>query len=240
MLLNMFEHSSWGFCIVHLELDANHQPIDWTYLYCNDYFAKLENKPKEELKGQRFYDLFPNAERKYLATFYRAAYGKEVIEYDEIFEKLGHYFHVSCIPLDKEGVFACVLQDIKQNELEKAQINSELEEALRKLRQENELLEMLSRDYVTIYKIDVIHDRFTTLKMTPETFPDLLRKEHDQLPESFSEFTKLYAQRFVVSSQREEFIDWFSMAHLKKNFERYRSRKLSICNVSWTGRNAIF
>lgn len=24
MLLNMFEHSSWGFCIVHLELDANH------------------------------------------------------------------------------------------------------------------------------------------------------------------------------------------------------------------------
>lgn len=47
MLLNMFEHSSWGFCIVHLELDANHQPIDWTYLYCNDYFAKLENKPKE-------------------------------------------------------------------------------------------------------------------------------------------------------------------------------------------------
>lgn len=92
MLLNMFEHSSWGFCIVHLELDANHQPIDWTYLYCNDYFAKLENKPKEELKGQRFYDLFPNAERKYLATFYRAAYGKEVIEYDEISEKLGHYF----------------------------------------------------------------------------------------------------------------------------------------------------
>lgn len=216
MLLNMFEHSSWGFCIVHLELDANHQPIDWTYLYCNDYFAKLENTPKEELKGQRFYDLFPNAERKYLATFYRAAYGKKVIEYDEIFEKLGHYFHVSCIPLDKEGVFACVLQDIKQNELEKAQINSELEEALRKLRQENELLEMLSRDYVTIYKIDVIHDRFTTLKMTPETFPDLLRKEHDQLPESFSEFTKLYAQRFVVSSQREEFIDWFSMAHFKK------------------------
>ena len=58
MLLNMFEHSSWGFCIVHLELDANHQPIDWTYLYCNDYFAKLENKSKEELKASVFMTYF--------------------------------------------------------------------------------------------------------------------------------------------------------------------------------------
>lgn len=49
-----------AFCVIHVELDENNNPIDWTFEYCNDALAKLENKPKEELIGHKFYSIFPN------------------------------------------------------------------------------------------------------------------------------------------------------------------------------------
>ena len=33
--LNIFDHSSVGYCVLELVLDDKGQPVDWIYRYCN-------------------------------------------------------------------------------------------------------------------------------------------------------------------------------------------------------------
>ena len=37
--LNIFDHSSVGYCVLELVLDDKGQPVDWIYRYCNQAFA---------------------------------------------------------------------------------------------------------------------------------------------------------------------------------------------------------
>ena len=41
--LNIFDHSSVGYCVLELVLDDKGQPVDWIYRYCNQAFADIKD-----------------------------------------------------------------------------------------------------------------------------------------------------------------------------------------------------
>ncbi len=49
--VSMFDNSPLLFGIIHVELDAEGQPVDWTFLYCNQALADMEGYRVEELIG---------------------------------------------------------------------------------------------------------------------------------------------------------------------------------------------
>lgn len=81
------------FCVIRAELDEAAAPVDWTFLYCNDALAALEGYPKDKLLGQRFFQLFPDGDRKWLKPYYEAAYEKRAAAFDSISEEIGQYLH---------------------------------------------------------------------------------------------------------------------------------------------------
>ena len=81
------------FCVIRAELDEAAAPVGWTFLYCNDALAALEGYPKDKLLGQRFFQLFPDGDRKWLKPYYEAAYEKRAAAFDSISEEIGQYLH---------------------------------------------------------------------------------------------------------------------------------------------------
>ena len=57
--ISMFDNSPLAFCVIRVDLDENGEPVDWTFLYCNEALAEIEGRPQNELLGHRFYEMFP-------------------------------------------------------------------------------------------------------------------------------------------------------------------------------------
>ena len=51
----MFDNSPLPFGVIHVELDADGQPADWTFLYGNQALADMEGCSIEELIGHRHF-----------------------------------------------------------------------------------------------------------------------------------------------------------------------------------------
>ena len=114
--LSIFDNSPQPFCVIRVEVDAQGKPEDWTFLYCNDALARLEGYPKEELLGHRFYDVFPDGDRKWLKPYYEAAYEKKGSSFDSVSDEVGQYLHIDCFPLDETGVCGCLLRSTGRSE----------------------------------------------------------------------------------------------------------------------------
>ncbi len=104
-----------GYCTIRVELDDNGHPIDWTFIHVNEELAKIEGKSQEELTGHRFFEVFPNGNRKWLRHYYDAAYRGLSVYFDDISEEIGLYLHVEAYPTGQVGYCACVICDIKEN-----------------------------------------------------------------------------------------------------------------------------
>lgn len=72
--LNIFDHSSVGYCVLELVLDDKGQPVDWIYRYCNQAFADIKDYRLEAMIDRSFLDLFPKIDEKWLYACYGAAY----------------------------------------------------------------------------------------------------------------------------------------------------------------------
>lgn len=148
--VTLFDHSALPFCIIKVELDEKSRPEDWTFVYCNDALAKLEGATKENLIGHRFFDVFPNGNRKWLKTYYEAAYENKAGVLDEISEEIGVFLHIDVFPTGHTGYCACMLKDVKEETIRKKETSYALTEALMKAesanRRKNTFLAHLSQD----------------------------------------------------------------------------------------------
>lgn len=116
LTLDINDYNPHAMCVIHVDLNENKEPVDWTFVYCNEPLARLEGVAKEELIGKRFYDIFPDGDRKWLKPYYKAAYEGIANEFDDVSEEIDQYLHVEVFPTGKEGYCACVLRDIKKDE----------------------------------------------------------------------------------------------------------------------------
>ena len=112
--INVNDNNPNGFCLIHVDLDAGGKPVDWTFIYANEALAKLEGKTVEEMTGHRFFELFPNGDRKWLHPYYEAAYEGRSGCFDDISGEVHRYLHVDVYPTGNKGYCICVLYDIRE------------------------------------------------------------------------------------------------------------------------------
>ncbi len=103
-----------GYALIRVELDNDGRPIDWTFIHATEELARIEGVALDQLIGRRFFEIFPNGDRKWLKHYYEAAYLGKSISFDDISDEVGKYLHVEAYPSDKLGYCACVIYDIKE------------------------------------------------------------------------------------------------------------------------------
>ena len=103
-----------GFCLIKVELDDNDKVADCTFLYVNEELAKFKGKSQNQLTNQNLLEIFPN--NKWLDFYYEAAYLNKSVSFEDTKMNL----HIEVYPIGHVGCCACVICDIKEEEILKA------------------------------------------------------------------------------------------------------------------------
>ena len=108
-----FEKSDLAYCVIKIILNENNEPLDWEFVYLNDALARIEGVKKECLLHRRFFEVFPNADRKWFKYYYPAAFEDKSFVFEEVSEEIGSVLRIRCFPVEY-GYCACMLEDISQ------------------------------------------------------------------------------------------------------------------------------
>ena len=202
------------YCLIKVELDEEGNPFDFTFLYCNEALAKLEGKTKEKLIGKRFYEIFPNGNRKWLTYYYKAAYQNETASFDDLSEEIGSYLHIDAIPTGKEGICACTLYDIEKEVFENKKNDEQAKES-------QSMINALTIDYLNVYIIEPESDRGTIVKLDGYVINGI-----KETPKNFvySNVLRTYANDRVYKEDRENFLSVVLPEALVKSFSNNRDK----------------
>lgn len=66
---HVLDNMPLAFCVIELVFDKDGKGADFIFRYCNKEMEKLEGKPLLELMNRSFYDIFKNADRKWLIYY---------------------------------------------------------------------------------------------------------------------------------------------------------------------------
>ncbi len=189
-------------CILYVDLDDDDNPKDITFVYLNEACAKMSHRNVEDLTNKKYYDVFPNADKKWLQLYYEVAYFDKTIDTDEISNAANMFLHITAIPGNRKGFCLSVLRDIKDREKEKESFQKKLKDALSSVEREKYYLNLLSFDYTNIYYIDLKSGQFELIKRKEGANGTKLL-EKDQVSGDFTKLTKAYVERFVPANEKE-------------------------------------
>ena len=171
LTLDINDLNPHAICVIHVDLNENKEPADWTFVYCNEPLARLEGVPRENLIGRRFYDIFPNGDRKWLKPYFKAAYEGISDEFDDVSEEIDQYLHVEVFPTGKEGYCVCVLRDIKKAVFEERERRKELEQLVQKLEEEQKVgnqvrmyAAAMGVEYPLAVEMDYLNNRYQMIE----------------------------------------------------------------------------
>lgn len=185
-------------CSTQVLLDANGQPRDFKYTYCNPAHEKLEGVQPGELVGKGFYEFFDNSDPKWLQYYYETAWHgipHVIREYSPEIGKdlLIHTFRT------EPGHCDCVVQDVTQENFLLRELHQSREEIMRVLEttttavfQYNPVTdEIQQNDYVSgecsrVYHIDELFELFAktgriepeSISLLKDTFSRVRKGEH--------------------------------------------------------------
>lgn len=238
------DYSPHGVCLIHVDLDDDGRPVDWTFEYCNQALAELEGfSTPEEVIGKRFYELFPEGDHKWVSYYYEAAYNHKYQELDDISDSVGVYLHVEAIPTAFEGCCLCIVRDISKSVFERIKKNEELEKALederliqKQLKQalddanlRNEIISSISKNYRSIYRIDLQKDFFEEISNDAETH------KLTGYNGCASEKLNLFCDTKIAPEYRalvKPFLDITTLPERLKN-EDYVTTEYKMCDGTW-------
>lgn len=220
--LCVFDASPLAICVIEVLLDAKGDPLDFAFVYANEALAKIEGVSLDELIGSRFFELFPNGDRKWLAAYYRAAFEGIPCELGSISSEEGKYFNVACSPAGKTGFATCVLTDIKARSLERARYTEELQSTLRDLTKEKRLLDRLTYDFTACYFVDLNSGRAEIVKISgTSNAHHLLGRGKEGQSIDFPGLVRTYAAAFTLSAaDAQDMRDFFDLGHLRDALSR--------------------
>lgn len=198
-LAKTFDKSKMAYCVIHVLLNEEGKPYDWEFVYLNDALAQIEGKPKEELLHHRFFEIFPNADAKWLDYYYPAAYeGKQFI-FQEVSEEIGVFLKVQCFPIE-EGYCGCILEDIEET-YEIDLVNNGL-----------------SRDYTTVW---LVHMPEMTMQLIQSNGKDSIMEAARKIItlNDYMLGLKRYVQDYVIEEDRERMLFEASLEQVLENIQ---------------------
>lgn len=111
--MSLMDDMPIAFCIIEMLFDTEHHGIDFIFRYCNKAMERLEGKTIDELVGSSFYNIFSNADPKWLITYAQTAlYGGTQIIYDYSPE-IGKQLKITCFR-PEYGFCGCLLEEIAE------------------------------------------------------------------------------------------------------------------------------
>lgn len=91
-----------------------------------------------------------------------------------------------------------------------------------KQKQENKeyILNKLSPEYVSIYRIELNSGRYEILRLSDHTNAKEIVGDDPQIFETFDEFARQYAENFILEEDKAEFLDWFACQNIKTRLRK--------------------
>ena len=111
--------STFGFAVIQLLLDDSGKPVDWIFLQINDWVERLNCKTADEMIGHRYYELFPQASRRWLDFYYQAAYLRKNTSIVANADNRGVRLHIEAYPAVQQGCCTCIFRNTYDEDLEK-------------------------------------------------------------------------------------------------------------------------
>ena len=97
-----------AFCVIQLLFDERGKGIDFIFRYCNQAMEELEQKSLAELTDHSFYDIFPNADRKWLVSYANVALNGGTCTIQDYSPEVNKTLTIRCFQ-PMEGFCACLL-----------------------------------------------------------------------------------------------------------------------------------
>lgn len=110
---SLFDELPIAFCDIEMIFDSEFKAVDWIFRYANAALSALEKVPLENLVGNRFGELFPQMDVKWLRTYERAALFGETIKIVDYSPEIDAYLDIICFPTFN-GHCGCILFDISK------------------------------------------------------------------------------------------------------------------------------
>ena len=96
------------FCVIELIFDETGRGMDFIFRYCNKEMEQLENKTIDEMLNHSFYDIFQNADRKWLVSYANVALNGVPCTLTDYSPEVNKTLTIRCFqPI--EGYCACLL-----------------------------------------------------------------------------------------------------------------------------------
>ena len=91
-----------------------------------------------------------------------------------------------------------------------------------KQKQENKeyILNKLSPEYVSIYRIELNSGRYEILRLSDNTNAKEIVEDYPQTFTTFDEFAGQYAENFILEEDRAEFLDWLACRNMKTRLRK--------------------
>lgn len=227
--LNIFDHSSIGYCVLELVLDEKGQPADWIYRYCNQAFADIKDYRLEAMIDRSFLSLFPHIDEKWLRACYEAAYENKSSEMDI---KKGRY-HVTIAPIGRTGFCSGLICVSDKQEKQNTEIQDPLEE-------DGYIIRKLFPEYVSLYRIELNSGKYEILRLAENTNARKLAGRKDKVFATFDDYSKEYAASFILEQNREEFINWHACRNMKRRFSNAKKITYHYQSVSKEGKVSYY
>ena len=228
--LNIFDHSSVGYCVLELVLDDKGQPVDWIYRYCNQAFADIKDHSLEEILDHSFQSLFPESDNKWLHACYEAAYENRSSETDMRKEK---NYHIVIAPVGKTGFCSGMIYESDKTENKNTEINDPLTD-------EKYIVEKLFPEYVSLYRIELNSGKYEILRLASNTNAKKLADKTQKIFSSFDEYSKVYADAFIPEKDKAEFLDWHLCRNMKKRLRHTEKITYHYQSISEDGHNSYY
>lgn len=105
----LFEAIDEGYCLCEIIVDDTGAPIDYRFLDTNPLFEEMTGL--HEAVGRTALELVPDLEPHWVATYARAAIGRERLRFELGSDAMGRWFDVFTMPIGEGGMFGIVFKD---------------------------------------------------------------------------------------------------------------------------------
>lgn len=109
--LELLKKQPFPQCVIRVDITKNNKPFDFVFMFVNDELCKLEGKSKHELLGASFYDVFANADPKWLSYYWDTAYNGKAQVFESYSREIDKKLKFVCYQF-KLGYCCCILLEL--------------------------------------------------------------------------------------------------------------------------------
>jgi hypothetical protein len=192
-----FDRSPIAFCVIRVTKDKTGRYNDFIFEYANEALAKLEGIPLDNLVGKHFYQIFYNANLKWLIPYGQAAYEGKTSSFVEYSPEIRKHLQIQAYQID-EGYAVVALMDVTEQ-------MTYFEEDLK-------ALITLENNTYSLYSVNITGDGCRVVFKK-----DTIGKKEGETG-TFSEFIEYFAKHIISEEEKTEFRRRFNLQNLQSAF----------------------